>query len=97
MSAEGVRRRLRQRADELGLDFQQAIQYYAIERFLFRLSKSDFADALIVKGATMLRAWGGAIARPRRDIDFLGRLDRSPEAVPLDARDDPVLHRTGTP
>ncbi len=81
MNAEDVRRRLRRRADELGMDFQQAIQYYAIERFLFRLSKSDFADALIVKGATMLRAWGGAIARPTKDIDFLGRLDCSPEAV----------------
>lgn len=81
MSSNDVRRRLRRRADELGLDFQQAIQYYAIERFLFRLSKSDFAGALIVKGATMLRVWGGAVARPTRDIDFLGRLDRSPEAV----------------
>ncbi len=81
MSPSDVRRRLRQRADELGLDFQQAIQYYAIERFLFRLSKSDFASALVVKGATMLRVWDGAIARPTRDIDFLGHLDCSPEAV----------------
>jgi len=81
VSPNDVRRRLRRRADELGLDFQQAIQYYAIERFLFRLSKSDFASALVVKGATMLRVWDGAIARPTRDIDFLGRLDRSPEAV----------------
>ncbi len=81
MSPNEVRRRLRRRADELGLDFQQAIQYYAIERFLFRLSKSDFASVLVVKGATMLRVWNGAIARPTRDVDFLGRVDRSPEAV----------------
>ncbi|NLT35553.1 MAG: nucleotidyl transferase AbiEii/AbiGii toxin family protein [Gaiellales bacterium] len=81
MSPDDVRRRLRRRADELGLDFQQAIQYYAIERFLFRLSRSDVAGTLIVKGATMLRVWGSTIARPTRDIDFLGHLDRSPEAV----------------
>lgn len=81
MSPNSVRNRLRRRADELGLDFQQAIQYYAIERFLLRLSKSDFASELIVEGAIMLRVWDGAIARPTRDIDFLGRLDRSPEAV----------------
>jgi hypothetical protein len=36
---------------------------------------------LIVKGATMLRVWDGAIARPTRDIDFLGRIDNSPEAM----------------
>lgn len=81
MTSGDVRRRLRRRANELGLDFQQAIQYYAIEKFLFRLSQSEFASALIVKGATMLRVWDGAIARPTRDIDFLGRIDRTPEAV----------------
>lgn len=31
---------------------------------------------MIVKGATMLRVWGGAIARPTRDIDFLGRVEK---------------------
>jgi hypothetical protein len=81
VSSNDVRRRLRRRADELGLDFQQAIQYYAIERFLFRLSESEYADVLVVKGATLLRVWGGAVARPARDIDFLGHLDNSPEAV----------------
>jgi hypothetical protein len=81
MSSQDVRRRLRRRADELGLDFQEAIQYYAIERFLFRLSESGFAGALVVKGATLLRVWGGAVARPTRDIDFLGHLDASAEAV----------------
>ncbi len=81
MSAGDVRRRLRSRAVELGLDFQQAIQYYAIERFLLRLSKTEFVDVLIVKGATMLRVWDGAVARPTRDIDFLGRIRNSPEAV----------------
>lgn len=77
----GVRRRLKTRADALGLEFQQAILYYAIERFLFRLSKTGWADRLIVKGATMLRVWDSAIARPTRDIDFLGRIDNSPDAV----------------
>ena len=33
-----VRARLKNRADELGLEFGQALQYYAIERFLYRLS-----------------------------------------------------------
>jgi predicted nucleotidyltransferase component of viral defense system len=76
-----VRARLKNRADELGLDFNQAIQYYAMERFLYRLSKTKWADCLIVKGAAMLRVWEGAVARPTRDIDFLGLMDNSPEAV----------------
>ena len=76
-----VRARLKNRADELGLEFGQALQYYAIERFLYRLSKTRWADLLVVKGAAMLRVWNGAIARPTRDVDFLGRIDGSPAAV----------------
>jgi len=81
VSAGEVRRLLRRRADALGLDFEQALQYYAIERFLFRLSRSAWAEQLIVKGAVMLRVWDGAIARPTRDVDFLGRLQGSLKAV----------------
>ncbi|MHB1342481.1 MAG: nucleotidyl transferase AbiEii/AbiGii toxin family protein [Coriobacteriia bacterium] len=76
-----VRARLRNKADEIGLDFNQVLQYYAMERFLYRLSKTKWADCLIVKGAAMLRVWDGAVARPTRDIDFLGRIENSPEAV----------------
>ena len=82
-----VRARLKNRADELGLEFEQALQYYAMERFLYRLSKTKWADCLIVKGAAMLRVWDGAIARPTRDIDFLGRLDDSPDAIAEMVRD----------
>lgn len=81
MSAGDVRRSLRRRADALGLDFEQALQYYAIERFLFRLSQTTWAERLIVKGAVMLRVWDAAVARPTRDVDFLGRLEGTPEAV----------------
>ena len=76
-----IRARLRNKADELGLSFDQVLQYYAMERFLFRLSKTRWADALIVKGAAMLRVWDGTVARPTRDIDFLGRIDNTPEAI----------------
>ncbi|MEL7668667.1 MAG: nucleotidyl transferase AbiEii/AbiGii toxin family protein [Actinomycetota bacterium] len=76
-----VRARLRNKADEIGLDFNQVLQYYAMERFLYRLSKTKWADCLIVKGAAMLRVWDGAVARPTRDIDFLGRIENSPDAV----------------
>jgi hypothetical protein len=76
-----IRARLKNRADELGMDLNQVLQYYAMERFLYRLSKTSWAERLIVKGAAMLRVWDGAIARPTKDIDFLGNIDNSPEAV----------------
>ena len=72
-----IRRRLKARAVELGLDFQQAVLYYAMERFLFRLSQTQWSDRLVVKGAVMLRVWDAAVARPTRDIDVLGRVDNT--------------------
>lgn len=81
MSSGDIRRSLRRRADALGLDFEQALQYYAIERFLFRLSQTSWAEHLIVKGAVMFRVWDAAVARPTRDVDFLGRLQSTPEAI----------------
>ncbi|MHB9003349.1 MAG: nucleotidyl transferase AbiEii/AbiGii toxin family protein [Coriobacteriia bacterium] len=76
-----VRARLKNKADALGITLEQALRYYAMERFLFRLSQTPWADALVVKGAAMLRVWDGAVARPTQDIDFLGRIDNSPESV----------------
>jgi len=81
VSAQSIRQRLKNCADELGLEFQQALQYYAIERFLYRLSITEWADQMIVKGATMLRAWHGMIVRPTRDIDFLSRLRESEATI----------------
>lgn len=80
-TAASVRARLRNRADELGLTFNEALQYYTMERFLFRLSQTGWADALVVKGAVMLRVWDGAVSRPTRDIDFFGRVDSSPDNI----------------
>ncbi|GMQ81850.1 MAG: nucleotidyl transferase AbiEii/AbiGii toxin family protein [Rhodothermia bacterium] len=81
MNTDDIRRRLRKRANEIGLEFQQAVQYYAIERFLYRLSRTVWVNKLIVKGATMLRVWEGAVARPTRDIDFLGNLDNNIKVI----------------
>ena len=80
-AAASIRSRLKSRSEELGLDLQTAIQYYAIERFLYRLSRSRWADRFVVKGATMLRVWDGAIARPTRDVDLLGRVPNSPDGI----------------
>lgn len=55
--------------------------YYAMERFLWRVSKTRWVNALVVKGGLMLRVWDGAIQRPTRDIDLHGKIDSSPDAI----------------
>jgi hypothetical protein len=76
-----VRARLLNEAKASGEAYDQVLQYFAIERFLYRLSKTEWGERLIVKGAIMLRAWGTPLGRPTRDIDFLGHIDNSSEAV----------------
>ena len=36
--------------------FAELLQYYAMERFLYRLTQSEYAGIFILKGALMLRA-----------------------------------------
>lgn len=82
-----IRARLLNEARESGESYDLVLQYFVIERFLYRLSRTDWAERLVVKGAIMLRAWGTPLGRPTRDIDFLGRLDRSPEGVAKTVRE----------
>ncbi len=55
-----VRQRLLNQANEQGRPFQELLQYFVMERFLYRLSKSQFRDSFILKGALLLTAWRGA-------------------------------------
>jgi predicted nucleotidyltransferase component of viral defense system len=47
------------------------ISNYAIERFLYRLSLSPYADQFVLKGAQLFRIWTGDNYRPTRDVDLL--------------------------
>ena len=67
-----VRQRLLNKARETGRPFSELLQYFAMERFLYRLSKSQFADKFVLKGALMLTAWNAPLLRPTMDIDLLG-------------------------
>lgn len=76
-----IRHRLLNNARGTNRPFNEIIQYYTIERFLYRLSKSVYADKFILKGALMFRAWGASQYRPTRDIDFLGFTTNELEAA----------------
>ncbi len=67
-----VHQRLLNRAHETDQAFNELLQYYGIERLLYRLSISDHAAKFILKGALVLNAWGLTNFRPTRDIDLLG-------------------------
>jgi len=79
--AASVHQRLLNAAKATNRPFNELLQYYAIERFLFRLSKSQYADRFVLKGALTLLVWQSPITRPTRDIDLLGRVSNDLEAV----------------
>ena len=71
--AASVRQRLLNRARSDQRPFNELLQYFAMERFLYRLSQSTHADRFILKGALMLQVWRSPEFRPTMDIDLLGR------------------------
>lgn len=68
-----VRQRLLNQAKESQRPFAELLHYYAMERFLYRLSRSVHVNDFILKGALMLRVWRSPELRPTMDIDMLGR------------------------
>ncbi len=78
---ESIQARLKNEAQKLGKPFAEALQYYGMERFLYRLSKSEYADKFILKGGLLLYGWNIPLRRATRDIDFRGYLDNTERAV----------------
>jgi hypothetical protein len=52
-----VRQRLLNESRAQERPFQELLQYFAMERFLHRLSNSGFSDRFVLKGALLLTAW----------------------------------------
>jgi len=76
-----VHQRLLTKARESSRPFNELLQHFAIERFMYRLSKSPYADRFILKGALMLSAWSGSMSRPTMDIDLSGRIENDPAKI----------------
>jgi hypothetical protein len=79
--AASVRQRLLDKAKGTGRPFNEVLQYFAMERFLYRLSKSPYADSFVLKGALMLTVWEAPLTRSTLDIDLLGRIDNRIETL----------------
>jgi hypothetical protein len=76
-----VHQRLLNKAKESSRPFNELLQYFTIERFIYRLSKSPHADQFILKGALMFAAWCGPASRPTMDIDLLGKVDNQLDTI----------------
>jgi predicted nucleotidyltransferase component of viral defense system len=79
--AKSVHQRLLNLAKQRGQRFNDLLQHYALERWLYRLSASCHRDRFVLKGALMLVAWNLHRSRPTRDIDMLARADNDLEHI----------------
>jgi predicted nucleotidyltransferase component of viral defense system len=79
--AASVRQRLLRIIRETGDDANLIWTRYATERFLYRLSVSEYAGDFILKGAMLFMAWTGQSYRPTVDVDFIGRGQNSSERL----------------
>lgn len=85
--AASVHQRLLKKSKESARPFNELFQYYAIERFLYRLSRSSYAEKFILKGALMLMVWELRAYRSTMDIDMLGKMKNSTDAITAMVRD----------
>lgn len=76
-----VRSRLLKLARERGQPFDLVITRYALERVLYRLSRSAYRDRFALKGALLITTWFTDPHRPTRDLDLLGFGDSAEESI----------------
>ena len=76
-----VRQHLQNLRDKTGEDYQLLLTTYALERLLYRLSQSKYADRFVLKGAMLFVALTGKSHRVTRDLDLLGYGDASAEHI----------------
>jgi hypothetical protein len=82
-----IRAQLQNKAKETGQPFSEILQYYGMERFLYRFSRSRYVDRFILKGALLFAAWQIPERRTTLDIDFLAHFDNQIMSVEKVIRD----------
>jgi len=71
--AASIRAQLLKIAKGTNRDFNAILLQYFQERFLYRLSLSEYKENLVLKGALLFRIYGIHDFRATKNIDFLGR------------------------
>lgn len=70
--SESVRSRLKNIAVKEGSDFNAVLTRYGLERLLYRIGESEYANQFLLKGALLFNLWYDMPHRPTKDIDLLG-------------------------
>jgi len=78
---ESVYSRLKNIALAKNRPTQEVLRYYAMERFLYRLSVSQHKRSFFLKGGLMLMVWDPATHRATVDIDLLAKANNSIENI----------------
>ncbi len=79
--AASIQAQLKNKADKSGRPFNELLQYYGMERFLYRLSKTAYSNEFILKGGLMFYGLEIPMRRTTRDIDFLGTAEYSKDDI----------------
>jgi predicted nucleotidyltransferase component of viral defense system len=79
--AASVHQRLLNVAKQTGRRFNDLVQHYALERWLFRLSRSAYGERFVLKGALLFVHWNMPVTRPTRDVDLLGWISNDLNSV----------------
>lgn len=76
-----IRTKLTRIAKEAKRPTQEILQYYAMERFLYRLSRSEYREKFVLKGGLLFTAWNFNNFRVTQDVDLLGMTQNHPEHI----------------
>ena len=68
-----IRQQLKMLSEKRKRPFDEILRYYAMERFLYRLSISVYTQKFFLKGGLMLKVWDSMDHRATMDIDLLAR------------------------
>jgi hypothetical protein len=79
--AASARQKLLNKSKELSRPFNELLQYYGLERFLYRLSASRYQDKFVLKGALLFTVWRQSSIRSTLDIDLLGKISNDPDDI----------------
>ncbi len=79
--AASVRQRLLNLSRAEGEDFQKVLLRYAIERLLYRLSRSPYNRRFVLKGATLFALWSDSPHRSTQDLDLWSRGESSVQTL----------------
>ncbi len=70
-TAASIRAKLKNKASDLGVEFQSLLVRFGNERLLYRLSQSAYEKSFLLKGAALFAVWMGEPHRPTQDMDLL--------------------------